>query len=131
MVWSGADGVWLRSPILSTDPPDDPSILVPHTHPPLVLSPLRGHTLKTQNLFLFSIQPPQAYPSLIPVFYIAVPWKGFYSTLYVFSVMWSYRLVRCPVLCRAPSTVWRKCHRNHAHPVVWTRWGHWGAARRF
>ena len=87
MVRSGAVGVWIRYPILSTHPPVTPSILVPHTRPPLILSPLHGHTLKTQNLFLFSIQPPQAYPSLMVDFYIAVPWKGFYSTLNMFSVM--------------------------------------------
>ena len=100
MVRSCAHGVWIRSPILSTHPPVTPSILVPHTRPPLILSPLHGHTLKTHNLILFSFLPPQANPSLTFDFYIAIPWKGFYSTLNVFSVMWSYRLVRCPVQCR-------------------------------
>ena len=74
---------------------------VSHTHSsPPSLSQLQGHTLKAQHMLLFSIQPPQANPSITFDFYIAVPWKGFYSTPYVFSVVKSYRLVRCPVWCR-------------------------------
>ena len=56
-----------------------PSILVLDHRPPPLLYPLRVHTLKIQDLFLFSIKPPHANSSLTFDFYIAVLWKGFYS----------------------------------------------------